>query len=97
MQLVSIIARDGNGPLRIVQDRKPFSHSDDHAELDAALAARIAAGDDMVLILATDDSVLRHWTRPPNQVVQGDVQREAPSGRAARRHVAKKAGAKKRK
>jgi hypothetical protein len=35
--LISIIARDGNGPLRIIADRKLIEHSDDHAEINRSL------------------------------------------------------------
>jgi hypothetical protein len=100
--LLTIITRDGSGPLRIVADRAPREHSDNHAELDQILAERQIAGDDMVLILGADDSVMRHWTRPPNQVVEGaepdqgeDTLGERPRGRGARRHVAKKAAKRK--
>jgi hypothetical protein len=92
--LISIIARDGNGPLRIIADRKLIEHSDDHAEINALLAERQDAGDDTVLILFGDDSVARHWTRPVGEPDGGaDVLGERPKGRAkakAKKHAAKR-------
>lgn len=95
MRLFSIITRDGAGPLRIVADRKPVAHTDDHGAIDTALAERVAAGDDMVLILADDDSVMRHWTRPPADAPAPVAAVETTKGRAARRHVAKSAAKRK--
>jgi hypothetical protein len=91
---VSILTRDGNGPLRIVADRKPIECADDHSEIDRILQARSLAGDDMVLILAGDDSVMRHWTRPAGQAepAAGDDELgDQPKGRGARRNASKTA------
>lgn len=77
---ISVLVRDGKGPLRIAMDREAIAHTDDHQTIESVLGKHRDAGDDMVLILADDDSVLRHWTRPVEDL-QAKVEKAAPKTR----------------
>ncbi|HEY4775874.1 MAG TPA: hypothetical protein VIH40_13770 [Xanthobacteraceae bacterium] len=60
---ISILERVKAGGLKAT-DRMTVKCDDDHSGIEKALAACKKSGATMVLILAEDDSVLRHWTAP---------------------------------
>jgi predicted membrane GTPase involved in stress response len=63
-RIVSVIERARNGKLHEPMDRREIECDDDQAGVAQLLAERQERGCSMVLILAADDSVLAHWTRP---------------------------------
>jgi hypothetical protein len=80
---ISILERTKAGGLK-ASDRMTIACDDDHSGIEKALATLQAGGSQMVLILADDDSVLRHWTKPA-----GDVD-EAPAAAPPAKAPAKK-------
>lgn len=61
---ISAIARGEDGKLKIVHDGTEIDCDKNHIGIDSLHRSIIAQGVIMVMIIADDDSVLRHWVAP---------------------------------
>lgn len=72
-RIISVVVRSEDGKLRIKSDKKEILCSPSQVGLDQEYRSAIAEGNVAVLILAEDDSVLRHWVAPETQSLSDEV------------------------